>query len=63
MKIQTIVTIYGYNHNLFVEMGKINNLVCELLDASLIFTNSLHCFTALLLLQLHLILQLPHLKT
>ena len=58
MKTHTVVAIcIGYG------LFKKNHLVCELLDASLIFTDSLHCFTALLLLRLHLILKLPHLKT
>lgn len=43
-------------------MSKKKDLVCELLNASLVFTDSLHCLAAFLLLRLHLILKLPHLK-
>lgn len=51
--------MYFYGNGL---KKKKKNLVCELLDASLILPYSFHCFTALLLLQLHFILQFPHLK-
>lgn len=37
------------------------DLVGELLDAALVFTNTLYSLTALLLLHLHLAFQFPHL--
>lgn len=41
---------------------KKKDLVCELLNAPLVFTDSLHCLAAFLLLRLHLAFKLPHLK-